>query len=299
MSLGIELILTQLLNALCMGLIFALIAVGLSIIMGLLGIVNMAHGVFYLFGAYFTVAAVSWYPNFGLGVIIAALLCSGIALAVFFLFIRYLMGRRRPLEIMVALIGINIICEELIRNIFGAEPKYLAIPSMLSGQVTFNFLGVTLMYPKYYLSLIIICGSLLILIYYFFHKTDLGIRGLALIQDRETALALGVNIAKLGTLFFAIGGAVAGISGALAGPIFSVYPTMGIELLGFIFVIVIIGGVGSIEGTFLASLLISTIKSVGVLFASNVVVDAFIYVLLCVMLCIRPRGLKGYLGVLE
>jgi branched-chain amino acid transport system permease protein len=282
-----------------MGLIFALIAVGLSIIMGLLGIVNMAHGVFYLFGAYFTVAIVSWYPNFGLGIIITALLCSGVALAVFLLIVRHLMGRRRPLEIMVALVGINMICEELVRNIFGSDPKYLAIPSVLSGQVTFNLLSVTLVYSKYYLSLIVICGSLLILIYYFFHKTDFGIRGLALIQDRETASALGVNIAKLGTLFFAIGGAVAGIAGALAGPIFSVYPTMGTELLGFIFVIVIIGGVGSIEGTFLASLLISIIKSIGVLFASNVIVDAFIYVVLCIMLCIRPRGLKGHLGVLE
>jgi len=231
-----ELIITQVLNGLTIGLIFALIALGLTIILGLMGVVNFAHGSFYTLGGYITYTITSSVlGNFWIGLIGGAVVCAAVGVGLFVSIVRPL-RERPPLEPMVALL---------------------------------------------------------------FRKTDLGARCLASIQDRETAMSLGVDVDRVGRLMFIIGMAVAGVAGGLAGPIFSVYPTMGIELIGLIFVIVIVGGLGSIGGTVIAGITIAMITSISLNFVSGNVAHIFAYCILLVILVIRPRGIMGFEKVLE
>jgi len=292
----IGLIITQMLNGLTIGLLYALIAVGLTIVLGLMGVVNFAHGAFYMIGGYiaYTITS-SFLGNFWMGLFIGALVSAAVGVGLFISIIKPL-RQRPPLEPMVALVGVAMIFEQLIRTIWGADPKLLPIPF---GRIQFNLLGFTFRYPIYFLVVMIISILLLILFYYVFRKTDLGVRCLASIQDRETAMSLGVDVDKVGRLMFIMGMAAAGVAGGLAGPIFSVYPTMGIELIGLVFVIVIVGGLGSIGGTVIASITIAMITSLALLFVSGNVAHIFAYAILLAILIVRPRGIMGFEKVLE
>jgi len=290
------LIITQVLNGLTIGLIFALIALGLTIILGLMGVVNFAHGSFYTLGGYiaYTITC-SVLGNFWIGLVIGAIVCAVVGVGLFVSIVKPL-RERPPLEPMVALVGVSMIFEQLIRSIWGADPKLLPIPF---GKIEFDVFGYTFRYPVYFLTVMIISILLLILSYYIFRKTDLGVRCLASIQDRETAMSLGVDVDRVGRQMFILGMAVAGVGGGFAGPIFSVYPTMGIELIGLIFVIVILGGLGSIGGTIIASITIAMITSISLIFVSGNVAHIFAYCILLVILVIRPRGIMGFEKVLE
>jgi len=290
------LLITQLLNGLTIGLVYALIALGLTIVLGLMGVVNFAHGSFYMIGGYITYTlTASLLGNFWMGLLIGAGVCAVVGLGLFYSIIRPL-RQRPPLEPMVALVGVAMIFEQLTRSVWGADPKLLPIPF---GRIELNLFGYTLRYPVYFLTVMIISILLLSFFYYLFRKTDLGVRCLASIQDRETAMSLGVDVDRVGRLMFIIGTAAAGAGGGLAGPIFSVYPTMGIELIGLVFVIVIVGGLGSIAGTVIASITIAMITSLSLIFVSGNIAHIFAYVILLVILLFRPRGIMGFEKVLE
>jgi len=295
--LSLELLLIQIINGLFIGFVFTLVALGLSIVMGLLGVVNFAHGALYMLGAYVGYTLICLLSqNYVLGFISVVFACAGAGLIIFLAIVKPLKSKGRPpLDFLIALIGVNMIMEESIKSIWGAEPKYLPIPQIFSGQIAFG----SLLLPKYQLCIIAISSVVLLLIYYFFYKTDVGIRSLASVEDPETASLQGVNLTRLGLLIFVIGAAVAGAGGILIGPIFSVTPTMGIEVLGLIFVIVIFGGLGSLEGTFLASILICEIRSLGSIFLPETLAEMLVYCLLLLILITRPRGIKGYAGILE
>lgn len=292
----VTLIITQIFNGLTIGLIFALIALGLTIIMGLMGVVNFAHGSFYMLGGYLTYLTYrSVLGNFWIGLMIGAIGSVIVGIGLYILIIKPLI-QRPPLEPLVALVGVAMIFRQIIRSICGADPKLIPIPF---GSVKISFLGVTFRYPVYFLVVMSISALLLIFFYFLFRKTDLGIRCIASIQDRETAMSLGVSVDKEGILMFILGTAVAGVAGGIAGPIFSIYPTMGIELIGIIFVIVIIGGLGSIVGTVIGSLIIGLITSVSSLFVSGNISHIFAYCVLLFILLIRPKGILGLEKVFE
>lgn len=289
------LVITQILNAVTIGLVFALVAIGLTIVLGLMEVVNFAHGSFYMLGGYMTFVVVSSTGNFWLGLLVAALTCTVVGLVLFFSIIRPMKGRP-PLEALVALVGVAMIFRQLTRTIWGADPKLLPIPF---GRIEINIFGLSLTYPVYFFVVILIAIVLLFSLHLLFRKTDIGIRCLAAIQDRDTALSMGVNVDRISAFMFMIGMAVAGVAGGLAGPIFSVYPTMGIELIGLIFVIAIVGGLGSISGAIIAGVTIAMTTSLSGIFVSGNVSEIFAYCVLLIILLVRPRGIMGLATVME
>jgi len=297
MTVGWELVALQIFNGFTMALAYTLVALGLSTTMGLLGIVNFAHGALYMMGGYFTYILASS-MGFGTGLACATSLCALLGI-ILFLCIYKPLETRSPIQVLVALIGVLLIFEQLVRDFLGAEPKMLQIPFYLSGPIVFNLLGSKISFSKYYLFITVVSSVILILVYCLFHRTNIGIRGLASIQNKEVASLLGVDLTKVGIIIFVLGSILAGIGGGLLGPVFSIYPTVGGEILGFIFVIVIVGGVGSLIGTFFASLLFCLIRSIGCIFLSPNYVEIIAYCILIAIIAFKPRGLLGREKVLD
>lgn len=291
----IDLLIIQSLNGITSGLIFALIAVGLTIVLGLMGVMNFAHSAFYMFGGYFAYMIFENVDRFWLGLVAAAVGSAAIGFALFLLLVRPL-ARRSPLEALLALVGVAMIFEEAARTLWGAEPKVLPIRF---GTVQIQMLGLDFPYPVYFLvamgiSIVILTAMSLLL-----RRTDLGIRCLAAIQDREIASSMGVNVNLVSALMFTVGMAVAGLAGGLAGPIFSVYPNMGVELIGLLFVIAIVGGLGSVEGTVIAAVTLGLVKSISSIFIAGNLSEIVAFTVLLVILLIRPRGLMGITSVMD
>lgn len=291
-----NLLISQILNGITIGLIYVLAALGLSIILGQIGVVNFAHGSFYAIGAYIAYAVVE---QLGLNVFIAlpaSMIITGILGAIIIFAINKPLRDRHPLEPMVALVGLTFLVREGIRSIWGAAPKSLNydIFSFTINISTFNF-----SYSGYLISVMFICILILIGTYYLFNNTDLGIRSLASIQNRDIASALGVSIDKISIIIIAISCGLAGLGGALAGPIFTVEPNMGIELIALFFAIVIAGGLGSIEGTVIAGLLFGLAQSVPSIWFQQIYSEIFVFIVFVFVLMIRPRGIMGLREVIE
>ena len=291
----LNVLITQCLNGITIGLIFALVALGLTIVLGLMGVLNFAHGSFYMLGGYITYFVFSSVGNYWLGLLAAVLVCGLVGLLLFATIVRPL-TKRSPLEALLALVGVSMIFQQAARTIWGAEPKLLPIPF---GNVHFQGLGVDFSYPVYFLVAMAISAVVLAAMSLLFRHTDLGIRCLAAIQDHEIASAMGVNVDRISAIMFMIGMATAGLAGGLAGPMFSVYPNMGIELIGMMFVIAIVGGMGSIGGTVIAATTIAMTKYISSIFISGNVSDILAFTVLLIILLIRPRGIMGIASVMD
>ncbi len=291
----LNMIVVQCLNGITIGLIFALVALGLTIVLGLMELMNFAHGSLYMLGGYVAYAFFTASGNFWLGLAAAAMACALVGLILFALVVRPL-TRRSRLEALLALVGVSMVFEQAARTLFGAEPKLMPIPF---GTLQIQAMGLDFTYPVYFIVAMGVCIAILTAMSVLFWHTEVGIRCLACIQDHEIAASMGVNVTFISTLVFAIGMAVAGLAGGLAGPIFSVYPNMGIELIGILFVIAIVGGMGSILGTVIAATTIALSKSLLSIFISGNVSDIFAYTLLLGILLVRPRGLMGIKSVMD
>ncbi len=286
---------TQCLNGITFGLIFALVALGLTIVLGLMGVLNFAHGSFYMLGGYVTYTAFATFGNFWLGLVAGALGCAVVGALLFFAIVRPL-TKRSPLEALLALVGVSMIFQQAARTIWGPDPKLLPIPF---GKLHIQMLGLDFYYPVYFFVAMGLSAVVLLAMSLLFRRTDIGIRCLAAIQDHEIASCMGVNVDRVSSLMFTIGMAVAGLAGGLAGPMFSVYPNMGIELIGMMFVIAIVGGMGSIGGTVIAATIIAMTKSLSSIYISGNVADILAFAVLLVILLIRPRGIMGIASVLD
>lgn len=291
----LNLLATQVLNGITMGLIFALVALGLTVVLGLMGVLNFAHGSLYMLGGYVTYAVYTALGEFWLGLVVAAVVCGVVGFILFIVVVRPL-TKHDPVAALLALVGVSMIFQQLARTLFGADPKLLPIPF---GTIQIDFLGLDFSYPIYFLVATVVSALVLAGLALMFRYSDVGIRCLASIQDRAIAASMGVNVTLISALMFSIGMVVAGLAGGLAGPIFSVYPNMGIEIIGILFVIAIVGGMGSIAGTVLASLMIALTKSISSMFVSGNVSDILAFSLLLVILLIRPRGLMGVTSVMD
>lgn len=290
-----NLLIIQSLNGVTIGLIFALIALGLTIVLGLMGIMNFAHGAFYTFGGYFAYMLFQHMGSFWLGLAAAALACAAIGLGLFVFMVRPL-AKRSPLQALLGLVGVSMLFEQLSRSIWGAEPKVLPIPF---GMVQVQAFGLDFPYPVYFLVAMGISVVILAGMSFLFRNADVGIRCLAAIQDREIASSMGVNVNLVSAFMFTLGMAVAGLAGGLGGPIFSVYPNMGIDLIGLLFVIAIVGGIGSVAGTVIAAVALGLAKSISSIFISGNYSEILAFALLLVILLIRPRGLMGVASVMD
>ena len=290
-----DLLLIQSLNGITIGLIFALIALGLTIVLGLMGIMNFAHGSFYMFGGYVAYMMFEYLGSFWLGLVAAALVCGAIGFGLFWIIVRPL-AKRSPLQALLGLVGVSMIFEQSARTIWGAEPKMLPIPF---GTVQIHAFGLNFPYPIYFLAAMGISVVILAGMSFLFRNADVGIRCLAAIQDREIASSMGVNVNLVSAFMFTLGMAVAGLAGALGGPIFSVYSNMGIDLIGMLFVIAIVGGMGSVAGTVIAAVTLGLARSISSIFISGNFSEILAFAILLVILLIRPRGLMGLASVMD
>ena len=299
------LLLEQTLNGLQSGVMLFLMSAGLTLVFGVMGLINLAHGSLYMVGAFAAAAVAGATGSFLLG-LAAALAASALAGALVELLLLQRLYSRDHLDQVLATFALILIFSEGTRWLFGSFPLYLDIPDALSGPVTFwgGF-----QYPRYRLAIIGIGLAVAVGLFALIARTRIGIRIRAGEADREMIAALGVDIARLYTFVFALGAALAGFAGALVGALQSVQVGMGEPVLIIAFVVIVIGGIGSIQGAFVASLLVGLTDTLGrFLFpiglsafldpsAANLMGTALasmaIYVLMAAVLVVRPTGLFG------
>lgn len=285
--------LTQIFNGLMLGMIFVLIAVGLTIIFGMMGIINFAHGDLLLVGTY--VAFATWTTTGSLvaGLILAPIIVGIVGAAIEILTLRPIYERDILLQLLITF-GVAEFLRGSVMFIWGPRGHNFPIPEW--GQRTIDFGLFT--YPGYRLVIILVATVLLVGIYLMLARTDLGIIIRAGTMDREMVNALGIDLSKIYLIVFVIGAAIAGLAGALIGPVQGATPDLGIELLVPAFVVVVIGGMGSLRGTIVSGILVGELLViVGVLFPRAA--EASIYLAMVLVLLIRPRGLFGREGMLE
>ncbi|MGD0663096.1 MAG: branched-chain amino acid ABC transporter permease [Syntrophorhabdales bacterium] len=283
-----QFIIGQLFNGLVLGSFYVLLALGLTIIFGMMGVVNFAHGAIYMLGAYSVYTLVTNCSlNFWLAVLIAPLIVGAIGIVIE----RTLLRRTYsipPFFNLLLTFGIMIILQESVRIIYSASAKPFSTPLELSGGVD---LGV-IFFPKYRLFILVMATILALGTWLFLEKTKLGAIIRAGTDDSRMVDALGIDISKIFTLVFGIGTGLAGMAGALAAPIQNIFPYMGTNVVSDTMVIVIIGGMGSIFGSILGGILIGELITVGVLIWPPMA-SALIYVFMAVILLVRPRGFFG------
>lgn len=288
-----SLILTQLINGVVLGLILVLIALGLSIIFGSMGIINFAHGDLLLVGAY-----VGWVVTTLTGLFIVGIIAAGAAVGLLGAAIERTTLRRiydyDPLLQLLLTFGIAELLRGAIIIIWGRSGKEMNTPAWGSGSVNLGILT----YPKYRLIVIAISIFMVIALYLLLNRTDIGLIIRAGTHNRQMVQALGIDISNVFLFVFALGAAVAGIAGTLISPIRGVYPTLGIELLIPSFVVVVVGGAGSFKGSVVGGLIVGmAIVMTGVIYSSAS--QIIIYILMAIILVTRPRGLFGERGVVS
>ena len=299
------LIAEQILNGLQFGIMLFLMSAGLTLIFGVMGLINLAHGSLYMIGAFVAATVASITGSFILA-LAAALSAAALAGAIVEITIIRKLYNRDHLDQVLATFALILIFSEGTRWVFGSFPLYLNVPSYLQGAVP---LPGGIQYPLYRITLIVlglIIGAGLGLL---ITKTRLGIQIRAGENDREMVSALGVNISKLYTFVFALGAALAGLAGALVGAIQSVEVGMGEPVLILAFVVIVIGGIGSVKGALIGSILVGLTDTLGGIFlpkffglfmdlatATNVgssIASMAIYILMSIVLVWRPTGLFG------
>jgi branched-chain amino acid transport system permease protein len=283
--------LIQCLNAVQYGLLLFLVASGLTLIFGIMGVINLAHGSFYMIGAYMAYALAPWVETW-LGGGFFATLAVGIVLSVLlgylleWLFFSYLYEREHLQQVLMTY-GLILVFEELRSIIVGDDVHGVPAPAWLAGSFP---LSDVLSYPVYRLFISAVCIALAIAMWFVITRTRLGMRVRAGASNREMVRAMGIDIRMLYRVVFAIGVAIAALAGMIAAPVSSVYPGMGNQVLIICFVVVVIGGIGSIRGALVAALLVGLVDTFGkVLFPA--VAGLLVYLLMAAVLLWKPEGL--------
>ena len=288
----IVVLLPQLLHGLVFGAALGLLALGLTIIFGLLGVMNFAHGELFMLGAYAGIAVIGFTQSFWIALILAPLLVAILAVITEVTTLRPLY-RREPLYGLILTFGLALVFREGARQIWGGDMRRILPP--FTGSTP--FLGMT--YPNYRLFLLAISTVLLVAIWLFFTRTRAGVVVRAAVQDAEMLDGLGVNVARVFTLTFAGSAALAALAGLLLAPVFTVYPQMGVEMILLAFIVVILGGMGSLGGSVIAAFVIGIAQSLLTLWMNPQRVAIAIFGLMIVVLVVRPRGFFGREGVFE
>jgi len=279
-------LLIQLLNGIQYGLLLFLVASGLTLIFGIMGIINLAHGSFYMIGAYMAFSLSSLTGNLFIAIVLGIAL--SVILGVFLEWALYShLYRRDHLEQVLLTYGLILVFEELRSLIVGNDVHGVDVPQMLNWSIP---LTSTLSYPVYRLFMSAACIVIALALYLVIQRTRLGMMIRAGASNREMVESLGLNINLVYRLVFALGVALAAFAGMLAAPVSSVYPGMGTGVLIICFVVVVIGGIGSVWGALVASLLIGLADTFGKVFIPDFA-GITVYVLMAAILLWRPEGL--------
>ena len=278
--------LIQLLNSVQYGLLLFMLAAGLTLIFGIMGVVNLAHGSFYMLGAYLAYWLVGLSGSLTLAIIGGAALSVLFGLALERLLFRYFY-QRDHLDQVLLTFGLIYIFEELRSILWGDDVHGVPVPAALSWSIQ---LTDNLSYPGYRLFVGGVCLALALGLYLLISKTRLGMKIRAGAFNREMAESLGVNIRLIHAVVFALGVALAAVAGMVAAPLSSVYPNMGSQVLIICFVVVVIGGIGSVRGALIAALLVGFVDTFGKVLLPQLS-GMLIYLLMAVVLLWKPEGL--------
>ena len=282
-----SLLLSQVLNGVVTGMLYALMGIGLSIITGILNIPNFAHGAMFAVGAYLVYTVINALGNFWLALFLAPLGVALLGLVIEYAGIRRLYVAGHDYQLLLTF-GLSLIVTEGIIVVWGPVGMSQPPPPLLRGGVD---LGITI-YPKYRLFVMVMAGLLVLGAWLFFEKTRYGAIMRAGIEDKEMVSLLGIDIHRLFTAAFALGAYLAGIAGALTAPIRGLNPLMGVDMLGIAFVVVALGGLGNLPGAIVAGLMIGVAQSLVALVWPEASV-AVIFAVMAAVLLIRPQGLFG------
>jgi branched-chain amino acid transport system permease protein len=293
----------QCLNGVQLGMLLFLLAAGLTLVFGIMDLVNLAHGSLYMVGAYFAATFAAWTGSFILGAVLALAATLLVGMAIEVVVMRQLYGRDH-LDHVLGTFGLILFFNELVRVIWGPDGMTLPLPAEMLTAVQV-LPGV--FYPAYRLVIIVVTLAVAVALYLFIMRTRIGMLIRAGASNREMVGALGVNIKLLYTLVFGLGAALAGFAGLMQAPILSVQIGMGENILILAFVIIIIGGIGSIRGAFVASVFVGLVDTIGRAFLPDVLrtmlsdnaaatlgpalSSMLIYVLMAAVLVFRPEGL--------
>ena len=276
----------QLLNSVQYGLLLFLLAAGLTLIFGIMGVVNLAHGAFYMLGAYMAYALTAAWGNLALAIVVGTLLSVAFGWLLEKILFRHFYHRSHLDQVLLTF-GLIYIFEELRSMLWGDDVHNVAVPALLDWSIQ---LTDTLSYPAYRLFMLAMCSALALALWFMISKTKLGMKIRAGAFNSDMAQSLGINIVRLHSLVFAMGVALAALSGMLISPLSSVYPHMGAQVLIMCFVVVVIGGIGSVRGALTAALLVGLVDTFGKVLLPQFA-SMLVYVLMALVLLYKPEGL--------
>jgi branched-subunit amino acid ABC-type transport system permease component len=271
-----------------LGMLYVLVALGLTLIFGLMDVINFAHGAFVTLGAYLGISTIAFTGNFWLALLVAGLAVGLLGVVIERSLLVRLYGAP-PIFQLLLTFGVALVVEGLIILSYGQDNQRVETPALLQGDPI--AIGPALL-PKYRLFIIVFTGILVALIWFGIQRTKLGLIIKAGIEDRERTELLGIRLSRINMLIMGIGSGLAAISGILAGPLLGADPHLGTGLLITSFVIVVIGGLGNIRGTIVAGLLVGVLYSI-VSFTIPSIADPSIFVVMAGVLLLRPQGLFG------
>lgn len=293
----------QLLNGLQLGVMLFLISAGLTLVFGIMQVINLAHGSFYMIGAFVAASVAAYSDSFFLGLICGLLAASLVGMLVEFTILRKLY-KRDHLDQVLATFGLIFFFNELTRLIWGRQPLFMDIPSWLEGVVEI-VPGIS--YPLYRVAIILVGITVALFLYLLFSRTKLGMQIRAGATNRDIIAALGVNIHLLYTLVFGLGVMLAALGGIMAAPILAVEVGMGESILILAFVVIVIGGIGSVFGAFIGAILVGLVDTLGRAYLPSVlalisdanvaetvgasIASMSIYILMACILSFKPDGL--------
>lgn len=293
----------QLLNGIQLGVFLFLIAAGLTLIFGIMGVINLAHGSLFMVGAYAAAVATEWTGSFALGIVIALIVSGAVGVVMELVVMRRLYDRDH-LDQVLATFGLILFANELMTMLFGRTPLFLNVPDALNGAVEI-LPGV--LYPLYRLAIIAMGFLVALILYFIITKTRAGMLIRAGSTNRDMVAVLGVDIALMFTLLFGLGAIFAGFAGAMAGPLISVEVGMGEQQLILAFVVIVIGGIGSVRGALVGALLVGVVDTLGRAFLPDLLklfmdpasADGIgaglssmsIYIVMAIVLVFKPSGL--------
>jgi branched-chain amino acid transport system permease protein len=283
----LTLFIQQVLNGLLDGVYYLLIALGLSLIFSLGGIVNLAHGAFYAIGAYLTIVLA---PHIGFG---GAMVASPLLVALIGIVVERSLFQRfyrsDPILSLLLTFGLAMVAEQSLRMIFGAPPLSFSIPPALRGQI---FIG-DFIYSRYRAMLLLIAAGCVLGLWFLLQRTAFGRVVRAGVQNPDMVGALGISLQPYMVAVAGIGIGLAGLAGVLLAPIYSIHPAMGQEIITPAFVVVVIGGLGSFWGVVVAALMVGLVKGITIGLGYTQWSTAVIYLMMLLVLLFRPRGLFG------
>ena len=289
----LNLFLLQVVTGIALGSVYVLLAIGLSLIFGMLTVVNFAHGAYFMVGAYAGVWVLGQTGNFWLAIAAAPLIVGAIGLLTERVLVRPLYGRGIDYPLLLTF-GLSYVFIDLSRMIFGIDGLSIGTPAALRGAVD---IGVG-HFPLYRLFLIGATAAIVFALWLFIEKTKYGLIIRAGARDTEIVRVLGIDVSRVWLIIFGLGTAIAGVSGILAAPIRAVNPEMGIPVLAESFVVTVVGGMGSLPGAVVAGLLVGMVYSITSLYYPDLA-ELSIFVLMALVLMFRPQGFFGRTGLMS